>query len=282
MRVLNPRKIRWILRELDKGELSVYQIAKTQKVSPRWIRKLPQKYKNTRPYEISIKKPGRTPKQITEEERTVVANIYEEFPMGAVKIEKHLEWKGLEHIPHNRIHQILLSLGKVKVLDKKIRRKKWVRYERRHSNSLLHTDFCEIEGKQLISYLDDASRYIISHGMFDEATTDNALLVLKSGVDKYGLPKQVMTDHGSQFCTDKEKVYRFSEALKSMGIQHIMARIKRPQSNGKEERWFGTIKKLYFHFGRDIDKAVACYNSMFHLSLDTSPEQAYETKKRNS
>jgi putative transposase len=105
---------------------------------------------------------------------------------------------------------------------------------------------------------------------------------LKSGVDKYGLPKQVMTDHGSQFCTDEEKVFRFSEALKSMGIQHIMARIKHPQSNGKEERWFGTIKKLYYHFGRDINKAVACYNSMFHLSLDTSPEQAYETKKRNS
>jgi len=35
MRTLNPRKIRWILQELEKGELSVYRIAKTQKVSPR-------------------------------------------------------------------------------------------------------------------------------------------------------------------------------------------------------------------------------------------------------
>ena len=91
-----------------------------------------------------------------------------------------------------------------------------------------------------------------------------------------------MTDHGTQFCSDEEKVFKFSETLKSMGVEHIMAKVKRPQSNGKEERWFGTIKKLYYHFGKDIDKAVACYNSMFHLSLDTCPSEAYIQKKRNS
>ncbi len=282
MKKLNLRKIRWILRELKKGELSVYQIARTQKVSQRWVRQLPEKYKGTPLYKIKILKPGRHQKQIPDDERKTVLEIYEVMPMGAVKIEKHLAWKKMKHIPHNRIHRILLESGKVKATTKKIRRKKWVRYERRHSNSLLHTDFCEIEGKQLISYLDDASRYILSHGMFDEATTDNALLVLRSGIEKHGLPKQVMTDHGSQFCSDEEKVFRFSEALKSMGIEHIKAKVKRPQSNGKEERWFGTIKKLYYHFGKDIDKAVTCYNSMFHLSLDTCPAEAYEKKKRNS
>jgi putative transposase len=68
--------------------------------------------------------------------------------MGSTKIEKHLQWKGIGHIPHNRIERILKSLGKVKFLNKKIRRKKWVRYERPHSNDLWHTDFCEIENKQ--------------------------------------------------------------------------------------------------------------------------------------
>jgi putative transposase len=91
-----------------------------------------------------------------------------------------------------------------------------------------------------------------------------------------------MTDHGSQFCSDEEKDFKFSETLKKMGVEHIMAKVKRPQSNGKEERWFGTIKKLYHHFGKDIDKAVTCYNSMFHLSLDTCPAEAYQKKKRNS
>jgi len=283
MKKLNLRKIRWVLRELKREELSVYQIAKVQKVSQRWIRELPRKYMGIKLHNIRIYKPGRPPKPIPEEERDIVLDIHKEMPMCAVKIEKHLAWKGMKHIPHNRIHRILLEAGKVKAIDKKIRRKNWVRYERRHSNSLWHTDFCELEkGKQLISYIDDASRYIVGIGMFDSATTDNALLVLKASVEQYGLPKQIMTDHGSQFCTDEDRVFRFSETLKGMGIQHIMARVKRPQSNGKEERWFGTFKKLYYHFGGNVRRAVECYNAMFHLSLDTSPEEAYREKKRNS
>ncbi len=46
MKKLNLRKIRWILREMKKGELSVYQIAKLQNVSQRWVRQLPRKYAN--------------------------------------------------------------------------------------------------------------------------------------------------------------------------------------------------------------------------------------------
>ena len=184
------------------------------------------------------------------------------------------------HIPHNRIHRILLQAGKVKVCDKKIRRKKWVRYERRHSNSLWHTDFCDFEGKQIISVIDDASRFIVGYGVFDVATTDNALSVVELAISRNGLPKQLMTDHGAQFCSDEGKVFRFSETLRAKGVQHIMARVKRPQSNGKIERWFGTMKRLYRHFGRDLDQTVACYNSMLHLSLECSPAEAYEAKKR--
>ncbi|MCD6411959.1 MAG: hypothetical protein J7L20_06020 [Thermoplasmata archaeon] len=34
-RKLNQRKIRWIIREMEKGERSVYRIAKLQNVTPR-------------------------------------------------------------------------------------------------------------------------------------------------------------------------------------------------------------------------------------------------------
>ena len=38
MKKLNQRKVRWIVREMDKGERSVYRIAKTMDVTPRWAR----------------------------------------------------------------------------------------------------------------------------------------------------------------------------------------------------------------------------------------------------
>lgn len=280
MRTLNKRKIRWIVREMASGELPVHQIAKQQKISKMHAWRIFRRFRQVK--NPVLLNPGRPPAPLRYEEIELISKIHEEFPMGATKMERHLQWKGLPHIPHNRIHVILNALGKVKSLDKKIRRKKWVRYERRHSNSLWHTDFCEIEHRQLISYIDDASRYIVGYGMFGSATTENALQVLGESISEYGKPKQVMTDHGAQFCSDEERVFRYQEELKKLGIKHIMARIKRPQSNGKEERWFGTFKKIYFHFNRDLDKAVECYNNMIHLSLDTCPAEAYAKKKRNS
>ncbi|HEC87436.1 MAG TPA: hypothetical protein ENI49_06215, partial [Thermoplasmatales archaeon] len=45
MRKLNQRKIRWIIREMEKGERSVYRIAKLQNVTPRWVRELYRRYR---------------------------------------------------------------------------------------------------------------------------------------------------------------------------------------------------------------------------------------------
>ena len=52
---------------------------------------------------------------------------------------------------------------------KKWHRKKWIRYEREHSNSLWHVDWHEIKdprwkGLWLIVYEDDSSRFIIGYG----------------------------------------------------------------------------------------------------------------------
>jgi len=82
MGVLNPRKIRWIMRELEKGELSAYRIAKMQGVSPRRVRQLPRKYGGVGPYGIAIQKPGRRPMPISIEDEKMAKEIYDEFPMG--------------------------------------------------------------------------------------------------------------------------------------------------------------------------------------------------------
>ena len=231
--------------------------------------------------QVKLQKPGKKPRIIDENERRIVLETYERMPLCAVKMEKYHELLGIPRIPHNRIHQILTEAGISRHLNKKIRRKNWVRYERKHSNSLWHADFSEPEdGKQVIAYIDDAARKIVGYGKFDNATTDNALLVLDEAIKKYGKPVQIMTDHGTQFCADEDKIYRFREELKKRGIEHIMSAVKRPQSNGKIERWFGSMDRLYRRFEYDLDKLVDCYNNMPHLSLDTTPNIAYLEKMK--
>ena len=78
-------------------------------------------------------------------------------------------------------------------------RKKWIRYERRHSMSLWHTDWLYYNGKWIIAYLDDASRLIVGYGVFENAITENAIKVLKEAMDNYGKPESILTDRGTQF-----------------------------------------------------------------------------------
>ena len=191
-------------------------------------------------------------------------------------IEQYLDEKGI-HVGHNKIHRILLQAKLAKEEIKKKNRRKWVRYERKHSNSLWHTDWFEYKGRQCIIYIDDASRFIPSHGEFDNANTDNSLKVFKIDL-KYGIPKQVMSDHGVQFEN------QFTEALKQVNSKHIKARVKHPQSNGKAERAIQTIKKLWNEL-ESFDKAVKFYNyNKPHMSLTNgklrTPYQAFLEKKR--
>jgi len=286
MKKMNLRKIRWILRELKKGELSVYQIAKQQKVTPRWVRQLPKKYMGIPLYKIRILKCGRKPKEISEEESNIVKKIYNEnHGRGAVYIERLLKEKGVE-MSHNRIHKILIKEGLAQEEVKKKKKRKWVRYERKHSNSLWHTDWFEYKRKQYILYEDDTSRLITGYGKFRNATSDNSIKVFDDAVEKFGQPKQVMSDHGTQFCANEDKEYKFEEHLRSKGVKLIKARVKHPQSNGKIERLIFTIKGLLSK-GLSLNEAVKFYNEKrYHMSLENghlrTPLEAFYEKKRNN
>ena len=80
-----------------------------------------------------------------------------------------------------------------------------------------HTDYTESDdGKQIILYEDDASRCIMGYGQFDNATTDNAILVFDDAVELCRIaPRELLTDHGSQFCEDENKEYRFRKHITS-------------------------------------------------------------------
>jgi putative transposase len=286
MRKLNRRKIRWIIREMEKGERSVYMIAKLQNVTPRWVRELYRRYRETGQYPYP-NKPGRKPLPISDEERRVVLEIRKQHPVCASTLEKILDKSGI-HIPHNKIHKILREEELVRSEPRKQKRRRWIRYERKHSNSLWHVDWFEYQDKHILIFEDDASRFITGFGVFDNATARNAVYALDEAVDTYGTPKQLMTDHGTQFtslpresCPNPEPNV-FQERLKEYGIKHIKARIKHPQSNGKVEKASDTIAKLHHHF-RNWDRALEYYNfERPHMSLRIekleTPFQAYIRK----
>jgi putative transposase len=288
MRKLTQQKIRWIIKEVDKEERSTYRIAKTMNITPQWTRELHRSFHTLHQYPYP-KKPGRKPKPIPEEEKRIVLEIRKQHPLNAVTLEKILNEQEI-HIGHNRIHRILKEEKLVKDEPHKQRRRSWVRYERKYSNSLWHADWFEQTHEQIILFEDDASRFITGCGVFSNATSENSNWVLKKAIQSYGTPKQVMTDHGTQFTSlSRENCpvpqqNEFQQLLKQLGIIHIKARVKHPQSNGKVERAGQTIQQLRKYFS-NWDATIGYYNyKRPHSSLENgrlrTPYQAFFDKMR--
>ena len=283
------RKIRWIVREMAMGELSAYRIGKQQKVTPRHVRRLYKRYRGLKRHELNrticLMPCGRKQKIPSDYEIDAVLGVKKEMGFGAVNIEKVLAERGIR-IPHNRIHRVLMEKGLAKVEPKKGKRRKWIRYERRYSNSMWYADWTEYRGDHLLFFEDDASRLITGYGSFKHATTDNTIAVFNSAVDRWGKPKQVLTDRGTQFCIDETEHYRFREHIKSLGVTHILGRVKHPQTNGKLERLNYTMFGLIALKG-SLEAAVKFYNEERpHMSLENghlrTPLKAFHEKKRNN
>ena len=285
MKKLNQKKIKWIVKEGDKREQGFWTIAQTQKITKQHAYRVYKKYKGIK--EPRLLPCGRKPKPIADEERKMVINTFNEFQVGATMIEQILDERGV-HINHNRIHRILLEAGLAKHEPKKKNRRKWIRYERKHSLSLVHTDWFDFQGRQCIIFIDDASRLITGYGEFNNANAENTIKVFKQSL-KWGIPKQTMSDHGTQFVSVEAEgkiigESQFAQTVKSVGSKHIKSRVKHPQSNGKAERVIGTIKKLWKALG-SMKRAVEHYNyKRPHRSLTNgklrTPYQAFLEKAR--
>jgi len=256
MKKLNKKKIQWIVREVERREQGVWSIARQQKITKQHAYRVAKKYKNNE--NPKLKKCGRKPREIIKEEKDLVIKTYKEYLASATMIEQILDEKGV-HINHNRIHRILLEVGFAKPNPKKQKKRKYKCYERKHSLSLVHTDWAEYKGKKFILFEDDASRFILAYGKFKHADKENTIKVFKQSL-KCGIYKQLHSDNGSVFRANKgDGEADFQKEVRKFGIKQIFTRVRYPQGNGKLERLNGTIKLLWKQLG-SLDKAVKHYN----------------------
>ena len=82
----------------------------------------------------------------------LILKTHKEQKLGARRLEKIIEFKHGVHIPHNKIHKVLLEHDLAKEnRNKKKRRKAWIRYEREHSLTAVHLDWHTSDINELVS-----------------------------------------------------------------------------------------------------------------------------------
>ena len=234
---LTKTKLLETIRVLNDGK-SKYQARKIAGISKQRVYQVWKIYNETGLLPEIGKVIGRPVKIIEDWEVQLVKESYERYRVSADTLERLIRRDSGKHIPHNKIHKILLRLDYAKKKDKTdIRKKIWIRYERRHSLTAVHIDWHYNSKIYVFAVIDDASRKMLALLETNSAITDYSIQGMMLAL-KYGAIKQCISDHGAQFICNLEGDSRFKTFLDTNGIKQILCRIKHPQSNGKIEKWF--------------------------------------------
>jgi len=137
----------------------------------------------------------------------------------------------------------------------------------------------------LISVLDGYSRMIIHHELRTTMTEYDVQITLQRALEKYpGFHPHLISDNGKQFVAKD-----FKEYLRNCGLKQVRTSVYYPQSNGKIERFHGTIKseaiRQQSYLSVDdarlqIDQYIRIYNeerlhsALFYLT----PKEVFEGK----
>ena len=111
-----------------------------------------------------------------------------------------------------------------------------------------------LEGKILLTIIDLYSRYpevyILKH-----ATSSEIIGYLSQSFSRFGLPRKLVSDNGTQFISNE-----FKHFLQSLNISHVRSSNYFPSSNGCIERFHGTLKsrlkRLLYDTAIDFQSAL--------------------------
>ena len=267
---------RWCIRKRGEG-LAVSEICTATQIPRRTYYNWWRRYREGGLERLLTDK-TRTANRIyrtTQEAEAEVTRLRLETGWCPHKIAGHLR---KNHIPisHMTVYRILHREGLNHPLTKPRIKRTYRRWQRIHSNSLWQCDLKLVGVRWLITILDDHSRYVTASEIFSESSAENVIGLFDQAIHDYTKPREILTDHGSQFWSVRKGESSFDTYCASKGIKHVLGGIRKPTTQGKIERWFRTYDQEHarFPFHR---KFIQYYNyERPHMALNyKTPAEVY-------
>lgn len=151
--------------------------------------------------------------------------------------------RGIVAVSPSSVYRVLVQAGVLR---------KWSRKDSRKGNGFeqpvephehWHMDISYINMRgtfyYLCSILDGCSRYIVHHEIREQMKEEDVEIILQRALEKYpGVHPRIISDNGPQFIARD-----FKEFVRIHGMDHVRTSPYYPQSNGKIERWQGSLKQ---------------------------------------
>jgi transposase InsO family protein len=168
---------------------------------------------------------------------------------GPVTIAWHLEREGLRAPSTSTIRRILHQAGLIKPEPRKRPRSSYLRFEMAQPNEMWQSDFIHsrlADGTdvEVLNWLDDHSRYLLSCTAHQPVTGDAVVAVFLDAVEEHGPPASTLTDNGSVY-TSRFTGGRnaFEYVLPILGVRQKNGSPGHPQTQGKIERFHQTLQR---------------------------------------
>jgi transposase InsO family protein len=168
---------------------------------------------------------------------------------GPVTIAAHLERDGRPVPSAATIGRILNRAGLVTPEPRKRPKRSYLRFEADLPNECWQSDFTHwplADGTdvEILTWLDDHSRYAISLTVHAPVTGDDVVGTFRTAVENHGVPASTLTDNGLVFTTRfLHGPNGFERELVTLGVEQKNGKPNHPQTQGKVERFQQTLKK---------------------------------------
>ena len=267
----------------------INKIALAQNINRKTVWEIKKKFDKYGEDALKNHKPGRLFEPLSPKFYQLVVDEWKKNKCGARKLYEVLKRKGFT-VSRRKIEQVLVSEGFQKPFPKRQKPRKYKRYEWPIPNYMWHTDWHvikseKLKGENILVYIDDCSRKILGYGLGNQ-TAENSLFILYSVIAKHEItPFSLNSDRGSHFIPNKfdkngKANHKFQQALEELGILFIPSKVRHPQTNGKNEKFFDILDKEFDERFNNLDQFITWYNNeRLSEAVDyMTPNEAY--KKR--
>lgn len=110
-----------------------------------------------------------------------------------------------------------------------------------HQHWHVDVSYINVDGTfyYLTSVLDGMSRFIVHWDLRESMTEQDVEIIVQAGLEQHPEARpRIITDNGPQFVSRD-----FREFVRLVGATHVRTSPYYPQSNGKLERWHGSLKR---------------------------------------
>ena len=180
-------------------------------------------------------------------EKQAILDFHERHPLdGYRRLTYMMLDEDVVAVSPSSVYRVLKAAGR---LDRKWRKalKKgtgFVQPLTAHEHWHLDISYLNLGGTfyYLCSVLDGYSRYIVHHEIRESMTEQDVETIVQRGLEKFPEVKpRIISDNGPQFIARD-----FKEFIRILGMTHVRTSPYYPQSNGKLERWHGSLKQEHW------------------------------------